>query len=238
MGKDYGYIKLYRDIQGHFLWSEKPFDRGRAFIDLILLANHSDKKVMINGSLKTISRGQLFTSRKILAERWGWGVKKVDSFLSMLKEDNTVTTEGTTEGTTITVENYGFYQSDGNTQREHQEDIGRDSGRDSGRDTNNKDNNDKKDKKDNIILCRHKYGEYNNVLLSDTDLEKLKSEFPFDYEERIETLSSYIASTGKTYKNHLATIRNWARKEQSSKTKQPTNNSYTDFMSELASMRE
>ena len=59
---------------------------------------------------------------------------------------------------------------------------------------------------------RHKYGAYNNVLLSDTDLEKLKIEFP-DYQERIERLSEYIASTGKSYKNHLATIRSWAKKD-------------------------
>ena len=61
---------------------------------------------------------------------------------------------------------------------------------------------------------RHKYGEYKNVLLSDQDLEKLKAEFPADWQDRIERLSSYIASTGKTYKNHLATIRNWARKDK------------------------
>ena len=61
---------------------------------------------------------------------------------------------------------------------------------------------------------RHKYGEYKNVLLSDEDMEKLKTEFPNDYEERIERLSSYVASTGKSYKNHLATIRNWARKDK------------------------
>lgn len=60
---------------------------------------------------------------------------------------------------------------------------------------------------------RHKYGEYKNVLLSDDDLEKLKAEFP-DWEERIERLSAYIASTGKSYKNHLATIRNWARNDR------------------------
>lgn len=64
---------------------------------------------------------------------------------------------------------------------------------------------------------RHKYGEYQNVLLSDTDLEKLEGEFPTDWEERIERLSSYMASTGKSYKNHLATIRNWARRDRSSK---------------------
>ena len=60
---------------------------------------------------------------------------------------------------------------------------------------------------------RHKYGFYKNVLLSDEDMEKLKSEFPHDWEQRIERLSEYIASKGAKYKNHLATIRAWARKE-------------------------
>jgi predicted phage replisome organizer len=59
---------------------------------------------------------------------------------------------------------------------------------------------------------KHKYGEYTNVLLTDEELDKLKAEYS-DWEERIERLSSYIASTGKTYKSHYATIRNWARKD-------------------------
>lgn len=67
-------------------------------------------------------------------------------------------------------------------------------------------------------IVRHKYGEYKNVLLSDEDMEKLKTEFPGDYEERIERLSGYIAQSGKSYKSHLATIRNWARKDESKKT--------------------
>ena len=61
---------------------------------------------------------------------------------------------------------------------------------------------------------RHKYGEYKNVLLSDEDMEKLKSEFPKDWENRIERLSEYIASKGTKYKNHLAVIRSWARKDK------------------------
>ena len=61
--------------------------------------------------------------------------------------------------------------------------------------------------------ARHKYGEYQNVMLSDTDFDKLKSEFPVDYQQRIDRLSEYMASTGKTYKNHLATIRNWAKRD-------------------------
>lgn len=60
---------------------------------------------------------------------------------------------------------------------------------------------------------KHKYGEYNNVLLTDDELDKLKGEYP-DWEDRIERLSSYVASTGKSYKSHYATIRNWARKDK------------------------
>ncbi len=66
---------------------------------------------------------------------------------------------------------------------------------------------------------KHKYGEYKNVLLTDEELEKLKDEYP-DWEERIERLSSYVASTGKSYKSHYATIRNWARKDAE---RRPTN---------------
>lgn len=66
---------------------------------------------------------------------------------------------------------------------------------------------------------RHKYGLYENVLLSDSDMVKLKAEFPTDWEERIERLSEYIESKGVKYKNHLATIRAWARKNGDNKKK-------------------
>ena len=57
------------------------------------------------------------------------------------------------------------------------------------------------------------YGCYGNVKLTDTDLSKLKAEFPADWQERIDRLSTYMDSSGKSYKNHLATIRTWARRD-------------------------
>lgn len=60
---------------------------------------------------------------------------------------------------------------------------------------------------------KHKYGEYEKVRLDDNQLAKLKAEFPNDWEERIQRLDDYVASTGKTYKDHLATIRNWAKRD-------------------------
>lgn len=61
---------------------------------------------------------------------------------------------------------------------------------------------------------RHRFGQYQNVLLTEEDLGKLQSEFPGDWQKRIESLSAYMKSTGKSYKDHLATIRNWARRDQ------------------------
>lgn len=69
-------------------------------------------------------------------------------------------------------------------------------------------------------LNRHKYGEFKNVLLSDSEIDNLKSKFPKDWEKRIDNLSMYIGSTGKKYKSHYMTILSWARKDSSN---QPIN---------------
>ena len=70
---------------------------------------------------------------------------------------------------------------------------------------------------------RHRYGLYGNVLLSDEELSKLKTEFPSDYQQRIDRLSEYMASTGRSYKSHMATIRSWARRD----AKQPPSAGYS-----------
>lgn len=78
---------------------------------------------------------------------------------------------------------------------------------------------DESSKPSKVKEVQHKYGLYNNVLLSDTDLAKVKNEFP-DWQERIERLSEYMASKGTAYKNHLATIRVWAKKDREKQPKQ------------------
>lgn len=86
-----------------------------------------------------------------------------------------------------------------------------------------------KEEEKNKKNIKHKYGEYSNVLLTDDELDKLKSEYS-DWKERIERLSSYVASTGKSYKSHYATIRNWARKDkEQNKTSVPDYGDPEDF---------
>ena len=55
------------------------------------------------------------------------------------------------------------------------------------------------------------YGEFKNVKLTDEEYKKLEDKNLLPY---IEKLSSYIASKGKKYKSHYATILTWSRKEQ------------------------
>ena len=55
------------------------------------------------------------------------------------------------------------------------------------------------------------YGRYQNVFLTDEELANLQAEFPAVWEPYIEKLSEYIASTGRRYQNHAATIRRLER---------------------------
>ena len=56
----------------------------------------------------------------------------------------------------------------------------------------------------------HTYGRYQNVFLTDEELADLQASFPAVWEQYIEKLSEYMASTGKRYQSHAATIRRWA----------------------------
>lgn len=67
-------------------------------------------------------------------------------------------------------------------------------------------------KKQKKKQTKHRYGEYDNVLLTDEELVKLKEKIP-NWQDFIERLSGYIASTGKRYKSHYVTMLNWYRRD-------------------------
>ena len=69
----------------------------------------------------------------------------------------------------------------------------------------------------------HTYGRYQNVFLTDEELADLQASFPAVWEQYIEKLSEYMASTGKRYQSHAATIRRWAG-EDAKKAAPPSRN--------------
>lgn len=154
---DKGWIKLHRQLQESPFWYGSKFTKGQAWVDLLLSANHSEKKILFNGEMVDIKRGQYLTSMVKLAEKWQWNRKTVSAFLSVLQKEGMITKVADNTKTLITIENYEVYQGfdDGNGQLIGQP-IGQligqqrgnslDNSLDSGTDTNNNVKNDKNDK--------------------------------------------------------------------------------------------
>lgn len=67
------------------------------------------------------------------------------------------------------------------------------------------------DFKEEIIKEKKIYGEFQNVFLTDEEYQKLQDKFS-DYQDRIESLSAYVASNSKKYSSHYATILSWDRR--------------------------
>lgn len=106
------------------LWSDKPFTKGQAWVDLLLLANHRDKNVLLGNCTELVERGSFITSELKLMERWGWGRKKVKLFLNFLESQKMIERNANNKRTAITIVNYGFYQ-DCDLPKEQQKDSKR-----------------------------------------------------------------------------------------------------------------
>ena len=105
-----GWVSIHRSIIENFVWRDKPFNMGAAWIDLIMMANHEEKKMPHDGQLMIVKRGQTFTSVRSLSERWGWSRMKVSRFLVLLEQDEMLILERSKSGTLLTLVNYDNYQ--------------------------------------------------------------------------------------------------------------------------------
>jgi len=119
-----GWISLHRQIQDNWIWKDKPFSKGQAWIDILLLASHCENKFLLGNELVDIEEGEFVTSETKLSERWGWSRHKVDSFLIILKNDSMLCVKKDNKKTTIKVLKYNEFQDIDNTKGQ-QKDIKR-----------------------------------------------------------------------------------------------------------------
>ena len=104
-----GWICLYRDIQDHWIFSDA--EHFRAWVDLLLLANHEDTTIMLKGQVVKLLRGQVGWSQVALASRWKWGHRdRVSRFLKKLSNEGMIELETTHLNSVITICNYCKYQ--------------------------------------------------------------------------------------------------------------------------------
>ena len=81
-------------------------------------------------------------------------------------------------------------------------------------DRNYIENNKSKYSKREYSFCEKGLGTFQNVFLTAEDISDLQIIMNSQLDNYIERLSAYIKSTGKTYKDHKATILSWFHKDQ------------------------
>jgi len=226
MSQSQGYIKLHRKMT-EWEWYTDIIVKS-VFLHCLLMANHTDKKW--RGIV--IKRGSFITSYSQLAVELRLSVQQIRTAINKLKSTGEITHETTSKYSIITINNYEIYQ-DTNT-LENSQATNKQQASNKQLTTTNNDKNDNNDNNINLYIytpadeekepekeqkkkpTKHKYGEYQNVLLTDDEYSKLKNQFP-NTDEAIEFLSLYIAEKGYKSKSHYLALRRWvfnALKEQ------------------------
>lgn len=107
---DNGWAATYRSIRNNWVWEDKPFSKGQAWMDLILIANHEDVVKFVKGRPHKFEKGTVSRSQRKLAEDWGWSRTKVIRFLHDLEATGMIEKK-TTNYTVIKLVNWDKFQN-------------------------------------------------------------------------------------------------------------------------------
>lgn len=229
-----GYIKLYRKILDNPVVN-KDNDYFKVWIYLLLNATHKNMKVLFGNTTIELKPGQLVTGREKLAKECSISESKIERIIKTLKIEQQIEQQTNSKGRLITILNWEEYQE--NEQQIDQQVNNNRTTSEQQVNTNNNVNNVKNDNNviNNIkekINKKEKYGEFENVLLTEEEYHKLDKANLLSY---IDTLSNYIASKGKRYKSHYATILNWSRRDSVSNNTQLADRLIQDIQIQQAS---
>ncbi len=225
-----GWIKLHRKIFDNPMYFSEPFTRMQAWIDLLLLANHSGQYFYIRGNRIDVKRGEVAHSMESLAQRWKWSRGKVLRYISQLENSQMIVQQKNHVITKLSITNYNTYQSDGTTDSttDGQQTVQQ-------TDTNKNDKNDKNENKERETRAQQPkstnpdYIKFNNWIqkkapycsnprnfphqITEEEFIKLKKKYSgqqiADIVEKIENRKDLR----KRYSNLYLTVNNWIKKE-------------------------
>lgn len=90
----------------------EQFSKIMAWIDLLLLATHKDRTIIIKGRVIELKRGQLAYSIKSLSKRWKWSYDKANRYANELEISKQISVQKNNVTTIISITNYDDYQTD------------------------------------------------------------------------------------------------------------------------------
>lgn len=116
-----GYLKIPRDLFNSDEWKERRvFGKIEAQVDLLQMAAYVNGRVVHCATRDVVlQRGQLLTTMRFLADRWGWSAATVYRYLQSLRNSNRnniriqIETAVETGRTLITICDYGKWDLDG-----------------------------------------------------------------------------------------------------------------------------
>lgn len=225
-----GWIKLHRKIFDNPMYFSEPFTRMQAWIDLLLLANHSGQYFYIRGNRIDVKRGEVAHSMESLAQRWKWSRGKVLRYISHLENSQMIVQQKNHVITKLSITNYNTYQSDGTTDSttDGQQTVQQ-------TDTNKNDKNEKNENKERETRTQQPkstnpdYIKFNNWIqekapycsnprnfphqITEEEFIKLKKKYSgqqiADIVEKIENRKDLR----RRYSNLYLTVNNWIKKE-------------------------
>lgn len=204
------FIKLNRKIL-KWRWY-KDANTFRVFIHLILLANVTN----MDFENVTVKRGQVVTSQSHLSKDLKISVRSIRTALEHLKLTGEITVKSTPKYSIITIQNYNEYQKVTRNLTGDRQATDRQATGDRQQYKNVKNVKNDKNEREGASSATpapskpyQLFGDFKNVRLTDWELNSLKEKYPNLYQQKIERLSSYIAISGKEYKNHYAVLLQW-----------------------------
>lgn len=105
------YFLLNRSIFDDELWLSEPFDKSRAWIDMIGNANYEDGMFFVRGNEVKVKRGELAWSERFMANRWKWSRDKVRGYMAYLSNRGKIIPQKNNIISLIKIINYDKYQT-------------------------------------------------------------------------------------------------------------------------------
>lgn len=142
-----GWVKLHRTITDNWIWDNPLYLKW--WLDLILMANHKERKILFNDSIRTVGIGERVTSEQKLSERWGVSRNTVRKFLNLLVKDDMISLQKSRQtGTTYKINNYNVYQGF-SEEKKHQTEQRSEQQKDNELNINKNEKNEKNEKNNN-----------------------------------------------------------------------------------------
>ena len=202
-----GWIKLHRKILDNpIIFKDK--DYLATWIYLLLNATHKEIPALFKGKKIILQKGQLITGRKSMASQLKISESKIYRIINDFKSEQQIEQQTSNQNSLISILNWDKYQQ---SEQQNEQQMNNERTTDEQPVNTNKNVKNVKNERNNNIYAKankRKYGEYQNVLLKDEELQLLKQEYS-NWEELIKYLDEYIEMKGYKAKSHYLCIKRW-----------------------------